>query len=179
MGLLLAITAALLALLVAGQVTGAGSETAASHPLFAPMQRGIDGGTLGAPVWTGYAAGLLIIGMMWVAVQVGFREHGWIRLTVAGWTLWYASAFVALMRAFAAYETGRTEIVAGFTEPAAWMVYGIGLSPWVLLLIVTWAFPRVYFGADEQARFDEIVARSRETMIVRAGPDRPLESGGD
>ncbi len=157
MALLLVFAAGLLALLVIGLVTGAGQETAIPHPDFAPMQHGIDSGTLGAPTWTGYAVGLLIFGIMWVTMLVGFRKGHWIRLAVTGWTVWYVFAFVALMRAFDAYERGADTIVAGFTEASTWLVFGIGLSPWILLLIVTYAFDRAYFGPDEQARFDEIL----------------------
>jgi len=162
MSLLLALAAALLALLIAGLVAGVGRETALPHPGFTPMQRGIDGGTLGAPTWTGYATGLCIIGMMWVAIQVGFPGRRWMQLVVDLWTLWYVLAFVALMRTYAAYEGGRTTIAAGFPVPSAWLVYGIGLSPWILLLLITYRFRRVYFGPDEQARFDRILSGETE-----------------
>ena len=113
MTMLLVFAAALLALLVVGLVTGAGQEAAVVHPDFAPMQRGIDSGTLGAPIWTGYLVGLLIIGMMWVTMLVGFRGGHWVRIAVTAWTAWYGFAFVALLRSYGGYDLGVTTIVAG------------------------------------------------------------------
>lgn len=170
MGLLLVFAAALLALLAAALVTGAGQEAAVAHPDFPPMQRGVDGGTLGAPVWSGYAVGLLIIAMMWVTMLVGFRDGHWIRIAVTAWTAGYGFAFAALMRSYGSYDRGETTIVAGFTEPAAWLVFGVGLSPWILLLIITFSFQGAYFGPEDQARFDEILADGRS---VASGLDSP------
>ena len=156
----------LLALLVAGLVTGAGQETAVAHPEFASMQRGIDTGTLGAPVWTGYAVGLLIIGMQWVTMQVGVHGRHWLPIAISAWTISYVFVFVALMRAYHAYAEGETTIVAGFTEPVAWLVYGVGLYPWIPLLMFTYAFKQAYFGPEDQARFDEILMSSQSNRTV-------------
>jgi len=158
MGLLLLFAVALLALLVVGIAAGAGTGTAVSHPDFAPMQRGIDDGTLGAPMWTGYAVGLLVVGMMWVALLIGFRPGHWIRIAVILWGAWYVFAFMALMRSYSGYALGETVLFGGFTAPSAWLVYGMGLSPWVLLFLVTGTFKQAYFGPDEQTRFEEILA---------------------
>lgn len=168
MGLLLLLAAALLGLLTAGLVAGVGQEGAIGHPDFAPMQRGTDSGTLGAPLWSGYAVGCLVIGMMWVLLLIGFRDGHWIRIAVTVWTAGYAFAFVALMRSYSDYELGETSIVAGFTEPSAWLVYGLGLSPWILLIIITSVFERAYFGPEEQARFDEILAGADRIVYEHA-----------
>lgn len=157
MGVLLVFTAMLLMLLIAGLVTGVGQETAVAHPEFSPMQRGIDAGTLGAPVWTGYAVGLLIIGMLWVTMQVGVHSRHWLRNAISVWTISYVFVFIALMIAYDAYVEGETTIVAGFTEPVAWLVYGVSLYPWIPLLMFTYAFKQAYFGPEDQARFDEIL----------------------
>ena len=157
MGGLLVFTAMLLALLIAGLVTGVGQETAVAHPKFAPMQQGIDAGTLGAPVWTGYAVGLLIIGMLWVTMQVGIHSQHWLRTAISVWTISYVFVFIALMIAYDTYEEGKTTIVAGFTEPTAWLVYGVAIYPWIPLLMFTYAFKQAYFGPEDQARFDEIM----------------------
>ncbi len=161
MGTLLFFAAALLALLVVGVITDAGTGTAVSHPDFASLLRGADSGTLGAPMWSGYAVGLLAIGMMWVTLLVGFRPGHWIGTAVAVWGAWYVFAFVALMRSYRTYALGETAFFAGFTAPSAWLVYGLGLSPWILLIVVTAVFERAYFGPEEQARFEEILTTSR------------------
>ncbi len=161
MGALLAMATALLILLAGAMFAGAGTDAAIAHPDFASMQHGIDSGTLGAPIWSAYVVGLLVIGMMWVVMLIGFRDGHWIRIAVTIWTAWYVVAFVALLRSHRAYELGEISIVAGFTTPAAWLVYGIGLSPWILLIVCTLLFERAYFGPEEQARFDEILAGAR------------------
>jgi hypothetical protein len=166
MGVLLVFTAMLLVLLIAGLVAGVGQEAAVSHPKFAPMQQGIDAGTLGAPVWTGYTVGLLIIGMLWVTMQVGVHSQHWLRTAISVWTISYVFVFIALMIAYDAYEEGKTTIVAGFTEPVAWLVYGVSIYPWIPLLMFTYAFKQAYFGPEEQARFDEILVDSQSGHIT-------------
>ncbi|MCG8467880.1 MAG: hypothetical protein MJB57_06655 [Gemmatimonadetes bacterium] len=159
--MLLALAAGLLTLLVGAIVAGAGGATAAPHPQFEPMLRGDAAGTLGAPSWAGYAVGILAIAMMCVTMRIGFRSGHRIRSIVTAWTVWYLLAFIALMRSFDAYAIGDTRFVAGFTGPSAWLVYAIGLSPWIVLLAMTVTFERAYFGPDEQARFDQIVEKRR------------------
>ena len=166
MGVLLVFAAMLLVLLIAGLVTSVGQEPAVAHPKFAPMQQGIDAGSLGAPVWTGYAVGVLIIGMLWVMMQVGVHSQHWLRTAISVWTISYVFVFIALMIAYDGYEKGETTIVAGFTEPTAWLVYGVSIYPWIPLLMFTYAFKQAYFGPEEQARFDEILMAYRSDHIT-------------
>lgn len=162
MAVLLALCAVLLGLLVIAIVMGAGRATPLPHPEYAPMQVGIDAGELGAPAWAAYVAGVAMLGTMWVTMLIGFREGHWIRRAVNAWTVGYVLLFVILMWSFDAYAAGNTTIVLGFTAPTSMLVYGLTLAPWIPLLAITWAFENAYFGPPEQARFDEIVAQSRE-----------------
>ena len=162
MAVLLALCAVLLGLLVIAIVMGAGSATPLPHPEYAPMQVGIDSGELGAPAWAAYVAGIAMHGTMWVTMLIGFRDRHWIRRAVNAWTVGYVLLFVILMWSFDAYAGGDTTIILGFAAPTSMLVYGLTLAPWIPLLAITWAFENAYFGPREQARFDEIVARSRE-----------------
>ena len=65
-----------------------------------------------------------------------------------------------------------TSLGLNFTAPTSLLVYGLSLAPWIPLLAITWAFENAYFGPDEQARFDEIVAEAK-------GPRHPPRDGED
>ena len=162
MALLLALCFVLLALLMTAVATGAGRATPLPHPEFGPMQVGIDAGTLGAPSWAGYVAGLVMLGTMWVTMLIGFRPGHWIHRAVNAWMVGYLFLYVVLMWSFGAYAAGETTILLGFTAPTSLLVYGLTLAPWIPLLAITRAFEDAYFGPDEQARFDATLADARE-----------------
>ena len=69
-------------------------------------------------------------------------------------------------------HTQRNSSVMGFTEPSAWLVFGVGLSPWILLLIITLSFERAYFGPEDQARFDEILAGGGSVTPETSSPPK-------
>lgn len=162
MGVMLALCATLLGLLVVAVAIGAGRAAPLPHPEYAPMQVGIDAGELGAPAWAAYVAGIAMLGTMWVTMLIGFRDGHWIRRAVNAWSVGYVLLFVILMWSFEAYAAGDTTIILGFTAPTSILVYGLTLAPWIPLIAITWVFDGAYFGPAEQARFDEIVAQSRE-----------------
>ena len=172
MALLLALCSVLLGLLLIAVVTGAGRNEPLPHPEFGPMQVGIDAGELGTPVWAAYVAGIVMLGTMWVTMLIGFRAGHWIHRAVSAWTVGYILVFVILMWSFGAYIAGDTTIVLGFTAPTSLLVYGLSLAPWIPLLAITWAFEKAYFGPEEQARFDEIVAEAKD-------PRHPPRDGED
>lgn len=174
MALLLALCSVLLALIVVAVATGAGRDTPLPHPAFGPMQVGIDAGELGAPPWAAYVAGIVMLGTMWVTMLIGFRPGHWIRRAVNAWMVGYILLFVVLMWSFDAYAAGDTTILLGFTAPTFLLVYGLTLAPWIPLLAITWKFEDAYFGPDDQARFDDILAEAREGRDA----GRNAESGG-
>ena len=161
MAVLLALCAVLLGLLVVAIASGGGRATPLPHPEHAPMQVGVDAGELGAPIWAAYVAGILMLGTMWVTMLIGFRAGHWIHRAVSAWTVGYVFLFVILMWAFGAYAAGDTTIILGFTAPTSLLVYGLSLAPWIPLVFITWAFEEAYFGPEDQARFDAILAASR------------------
>ncbi len=160
MALLLALGAILLAMLVAAVIAGAGRGGPAPHPEYGPMLQGIDGGTLGAPLWAGYAAGIATIGMMWLMMRIGMRPGHWIHRVITGWTAAYILIFIFLMQSFGGYASGTTGTFLGFATPTAWLVYGIGFAPWIPLLALTLSFENAYAGPEAEARFREILAES-------------------
>ncbi|WP_420441854.1 hypothetical protein [Candidatus Palauibacter sp.] len=170
MAVLLALCSILLGLLLAAVVAGAGRAAALPHPTHAPMLVGVDAGELGAPAWAAYVAGVVMLGTMWVTMLIGFRQGHWIHRAVNAWMVGYVLLFVILMWSFGAYAAGRTMIVLGFTAPTSLLVYGLTLAPWIPLLAITWKFENAYFGPREQARFDEILAESKD-------PRRPARDG--
>ncbi|WP_419167572.1 hypothetical protein [Candidatus Palauibacter sp.] len=161
MALLLALCSVLLGLLVIAYAAAGGRAAPLPHPEFGPMQVGIDAGELGAPVWAAYVAGIVMLGTMWVTMLIGFRAGHWIHRAVSAWTVGYILIFVILMWSFGAYVAGDTTIVLGFTAPTSLLVYGLSLAPWIPLIGITWKFEDAYFGREDQARFDEIVAESK------------------
>ena len=161
MALLLVLCGVLLGLLLVALVTGAGRATPLPHPEYGSMQVGIDAGELGAPIWAAYVAGIAMLGTMWVTMLVGFRRGHWIHRAVSAWSVGYMLLYVILLWTFDAYAAGNTTIVLGFTAPTSLLVYGLTLAPWVPLLFITWAFEDAYFGPEEQARFDAVLAESR------------------
>ncbi len=167
MAALLALCIVLLGLLLVAVLAGAGRAAALPHPAHAPMLVGVDAGELGAPAWAAYVAGGVMLGTMWVTMLIGFRHGHWIHRAVNAWMAGYVLLFVILMWSFGAYAAGRTTIVLGFTAPASLLVYGLTLAPWIPLLAITWKFEDAYFGPDEQARFDDIVAEAKDRSRSR------------
>ncbi len=121
------------------------------------------------PAWLPYVLGWLIIGVMGSAILLGLRHAArrW-RVAVAGWTVGYALVYAALVRAAgAAASADPGPLVGGFPTPTAWLLYGMGLFPWILMgLLVRATAPER--GPEAEARFAALLAaRGPETHVER------------
>ena len=141
--------------------------TAQVHPE-APSLLQSTGGLAERPatLWLGYVMGLLMIGIMAVAVWIGLRKRDgatplnrWMMAAFAG----YALVFTALVAAYASY-TGSPEAVffAGFPAPTAWMIYGMWLFPLVFVGLYMTLFDRWVLTDQDLARFDDLVKENRQ-----------------
>jgi len=166
--LLLGLLVALLLTLGVSLLMPASTQpTAQVHPV-APSLLQSTGGLAEHPatLWLGYVMGLLMIGIMAVAVWIGLRKRDratplnrWMRAAFVG----YALVFTALTVTYASY-TGdpETAFFGGFPAPTAWMIYGMWLFPLLFVGLYMALFDRWVLTEDDLARFQELVEAKRQ-----------------
>ncbi len=165
--LFLALLVALLLIIgVSFLMPGATQPTAQVHPE-APSLLQSTGGLAERPatLWLGYVMGLLMVGIMAVAVWIGLRKRDgatplnrWMMAAFAG----YALVFTALVAAYASYTVSPEAVFfAGFPAPTAWMIYGMWLFPLVFVGLYMALFDRWVLTDQDLARFDDLVKENR------------------
>ena len=159
--------AAFVALLLVAVALGAGEGSAVPHPEFAPMLQVAGDARFGAPLWAGLVVGVLTVSIMGTGVTMGivprarFHESGSGRIFIALFAA-YALVLAGLVRAVASYDAlGPAQAVptwGGFTLPAAWLVYGVGLGAVPATALVIVRFGAWCYGDHEERRFRELLA---------------------
>lgn len=130
----------------------------------------------GGPGWAGWVVGLLVLTLMGALIALGVRRRAR-RVRRLVWALMggHGLVFGLLMLAARAYEAGEAAGFGGFPAPTAWLIYGIGLFPVLLLALMVRRFETAFFDDADQARFDEILRRAAADGSSGPAPD---DSGG-
>ena len=116
----------------------------------------------------GLAFVVLILTVMGLFVAQGYRKHaggGPMRWLLGGF-IGYGLVFGGLVLAYRSYASGDISFFGGFPAPSAWMVYGVFLFPWVLVILYVRNFDRWIYSSEDAARFQTLVAENQ------AQPDR-------
>ena len=162
---LLAVCVGLLGLLVVGLLFPAPPELApGTHPDHAAMQQSGEGAP-GGPLTrsAGFAMGLLVVALAGLLSLVCVRREArglrnWVVVTFVG----YGLVFSLLMLSYHGFlEAEELDCFGGFPTPTAWMLYGMVLFPWILVLGYTLYFERSYYTREDEKRFQDLM-RSRE-----------------
>lgn len=159
--LLFAASAVLLAIVVAGFFLSAPLLPAAGpHPEYESIERTIAGseGTL----WWGYAMGLAILAVLGVSTVLGVRRRGprgrlgrWLAVGFACLGI----IFTGLVSSYARYASGTgADLVLGVPPPTAWMLYGVWLFPFLMILVSILHFDG-YVSEDDERQFEELMRR--------------------
>jgi hypothetical protein len=160
---LFATSALLLIVIIAGFMLPRSSRPSAGpHPQYRSLDRsGVDSAdTLG---W-GYAMGIAILATMGASVILGVARKGrtgpLARWLGAGFVC-LAMIFTALVASYRQYAAGTdTDLLLGLPEPTAWMLYGVWLFPFLMVLAAVALFD-TYFSEQDARDFDQRVRQNR------------------
>ena len=133
------------------------------HPDYESLDRTATGSS--ATLGWGYLMGLGVLATIGAAVVMGVRKQGRSgalgRWLAAGFVV-LAAIFTALVWSYTRYASGTgTELFLGLPGPTAWMLYGVWLFPFAMIVACVWHFE--WFVTDEdQRKFEEMVAKTKE-----------------
>lgn len=132
-----------------------------------------------APAWATWGLslgiGLLLFGFLDLggtprdptADERGARSASGLRWVFAATAIW-VGAGLGLLLAMPVAASGSTELILGLPPGAAWMIYGIGLSPALFLPLAYAAF------FDETTLSEQSLVRLRQTA-ARVAAERDIE----
>ena len=135
------------------------------HPEFSTMLRGGDGATRLAPVlWAGWLLGVFqiffFVGLLAFGVQKARRFPTESRLLVIG-ALIYAGVFTWMVLAYNGFaRTANPELVLSFPLPTAIMLYGVGFTPLIFIVLYLVRFEPWVIDDDDLNAFLEKVDES-------------------
>jgi hypothetical protein len=137
-----------------------------AHPKYATMERGGLGLERHGPIlWLGWLFGVLQIAIFVVCIALGSVRRGrtggmsWV-LTIGG--LLYVGVFSVMFLAYFGSLEADPTLMGSFPEATALMLYALWPVPTYFVIVYVTMFDRWIFTADDSARFEALVAASRE-----------------
>jgi hypothetical protein len=109
------------------------------------------------PYWLQVA----IITLVVLLLASGIKKE---RRTIAFWTpiiavgLMYQWVWWKIWQGYLQYlQTGETTYTLGFTTPSAWMVFGVWICGFFLMLIYVVGFRRFIFSEEDEAKYEQLL----------------------
>lgn len=132
------------------------------HPDYVSLDRTAVGSQ--ATLWWGYAMALALLATLAVSTVIGVRRGGRIgplgRWLVAGFLV-LGLLFTVLALSYARYAGGvETRLFLGLPPPTAWMLYGVWLFPFLIILVCMFHFDS-YFSKDDERAFEALIREKR------------------
>jgi hypothetical protein len=162
LGVLICVAAVLVA---AASTAPHPAATGTAHPTFTSMLHGGPGQARVAGLfWLGWAFGALQLLFFVLCFALGMRRAsglGRLRVPLVVGAVLHQLCWLWLLQSYASYSADPSPhtTVLGFPPPTAIMLYVLWPFPAFFVALYVLSFDRFVFTADDQRRFDELVAR--------------------
>ena len=154
--------------LIAAAITGPHpAATGSAHPSFASMLHGGPGQARVENVfWLGAAYGALALLFFALCFALGLRRErglGRMRVPLLAVAVLHQLCWLWLLESYASYSADPSPqtTVLGFPPPTAIMLYVLWPFPACFVALYVLCFDRLVFSADDQRRFDQLLAKYR------------------
>jgi hypothetical protein len=148
--------------------------TGAAHPEFAGMRIGGDGsarlGTIGN---IGYWLQVAVLALVILFIAAGIKKQ---RRTIGFWGpiiavgLMYQWVWWKIWQAYLHFlQTGETGYVLGFTTASAWMVFGVWICGFFLMLIYVVGFRKFIFSEEDEAEYAQLLEDVKQGKLDPGG----------
>lgn len=158
------------ALAYAAFLPGAFEANAAAHSLSPQMLK--SRGPQPQLTVLGPALAAILVSLMGSCIILGLSKRGRLGGVGKGFIfglLAYISVFAGLFAAYEIYAAGDCEVmILGFPASTAFMVYGVWLSPLILVGLYIYSFDRWYLTDEDMERFQAILAMRNAAL---SGPE--------
>jgi hypothetical protein len=138
------------------------------HDTYSTMFQGGPGAERHAvTIWIGWVFAMLSILFFVACNLLGVARDGKLgpaKVPFIIGTVLYAAIFTAVIVSYNAYMHEDTHTLSlSLPKPTAWMIFGIWPIPLFFIVVYSLYFDRWHFTAKDEERFEEILARSRQT----------------
>jgi len=120
-------------------------------------------------IWVGWVFAMLSILFFVGCTLLGAERHGKLgpfKVPIMIGTVLYAAIFTAVIVSYYAYMNEDTHsLFLSFPKPTAWMLFGVWPIPVYFVVLYYLFFDRWHFTAEDEQRFEEIVARKQQTTV--------------